>query len=68
MSKAPSEATQIRTLKARLAEAEKDRSALARERDAYRVRATKAEQECAEWRERFDILLRRDGKKAGAPA
>lgn len=30
---------------------------------AYRNRATIAEQEVAEWRQRFDILLRRDDAK-----
>jgi hypothetical protein len=33
--------------------------AVSRERDGYRIRATKAEQELAEWKKRFDLLLAR---------
>ena len=33
------------------------------ERDHYRARATKAEQEVAEWRARFDALLARTPKE-----
>lgn len=65
MSKLPSEATQIRTLKRELSET---RSALANalaSMRTYRARATKAEQEVAEWKARFDILLRRDDVAAG---
>lgn len=31
-----------------------------REREQYRARASKAEQECAEWKRRFDQLLARE--------
>lgn len=60
MAKAPSEATQIRNLKAQLKSVQLALESVAKERDQYRVRATKAEQEAAQWRERFDILLRRE--------
>ena len=33
---------------------------LVNERDWYRNRATKAEQEVKDWKARFDVLLRRD--------
>ena len=46
----------MRMLKADLSRAE---SGLA----IQRGRATKAEQECAEWKARFDLLLRREGKE-----
>ena len=35
-------------------------------REAYRARATKAEQEVAQWRERFDLLLKAAAMKEGA--
>lgn len=58
MAKMPSEKTQLRTAKAELAR-EKDNSRDLRvQRDNYRIRATKAEQECTEWKARFDTLLR----------
>lgn len=37
----------------------KDMHSVVRERDSYRIRATKAEQELAEWKKRFDLLLAR---------
>lgn len=66
MSRMPSEATQLRTAKSEIRSLEKalDQSrALTRELNA---RATKAEKESAEWKERFDILLRRDQSKESA--
>ncbi len=63
MSKPPSEATQLRYAKKDLAEL---KIALGRQQqltEGYRVRATKAEQEAAEWKARFDALLRRDEAK-----
>lgn len=58
MSKLPSEATQIRTLRRELREIDSARLHALQEAKEYRVRATKAEQECAEWKARFDLLLR----------
>lgn len=60
MSKTPSDATLIRTLKRQLSEANSSFASMKFERDHFRARATKAEQEVAEWKTRFDILLRRD--------
>ncbi len=57
MPRSPSPETQLRTLKA----AEKSlRMELSRTRDdcqSYRIRATRAEQACAQWQARFDALL-----------
>jgi hypothetical protein len=36
----------------------KEMHAVVRERDGYRIRATKAEQELADWKRRFDALLK----------
>jgi len=63
MSKPPSEATQLRTAKREAKELTGENWRLRNEVDHFRARATKAEQQCAEWKERFDILLRRDQEK-----
>lgn len=60
MGRTVSDATALRRVKAELAQWIKDCGAMRVERDAFRSRATKAEQESAEWKARFDILLRRD--------
>jgi FtsZ-binding cell division protein ZapB len=60
MGRVASDATLLRAARAEL---KRERSAyenIAAQRDAYRARATKAEQELAEWKARFDILLRRE--------
>lgn len=59
MGKAPSEATQLRTIKRELKAILDDREKLKMLSHQYRERATKAEQECAEWKARFDALLLR---------
>ena len=64
MSRLPSEATQLRNLKAQLKRAEADISALMSKRDEYRARATKAEQDASEWKARFDTLLERDSQRS----
>ncbi len=59
MSRLPSIETQLRTAKAELKE---QRAALKTQAEAaaiWRGRATKAEQEVAEWKTRFDLLLKR---------
>lgn len=38
-----------------------ERGAAMRDRDSWRGRATKAEQEAAEWKRRFDLLLEKCG-------
>lgn len=63
MSRAPSVETQLRNVKSELAREEKRARQFASERDQYRIRATKAEQEVAEWKRRFDLLLERTPKE-----
>ena len=63
MSKAPSDATLLRALKRKYADLLVEHQSVDRERINYRARATKAEQEAAEWKARFDLLLRKDQKK-----
>jgi len=58
MSKPPSDATLLRQAKRDNIELQKLLMEARRYRDEYRNRATKAEQECAEWKARFDLLLR----------
>jgi len=64
MGKLPSEKTQLRNAKSEVRRVMDANRVLLNERDHYRVRATKAEQECAEWKTRFDALLRRDEVKS----
>lgn len=58
MAKSPSEKTQLTAARRVLRELERERNTLRIERDTYRARATKAEQELAEWKGRFDELLK----------
>jgi hypothetical protein len=62
MSKPPSEKTQIATLKRMLREEQTALRRMQTERDAYRARATVAEQAVVEWKARFDKLLERTPK------
>lgn len=62
MPKAPSEATQLRTTKALLKGLERELQQARQTCADYRGRATKAEQEVAEWKARFDQLLKVAGK------
>jgi phage shock protein A len=55
----PSPATEIRNLRRALAQTRDGAARAVSERDAFRARATKAEQEVAEWKRRFDLLLAR---------
>lgn len=57
--KKPSDATLLRSARSENKELQQIRTELVRERDIYRARATKAEQEVAEWKRRFDALLER---------
>jgi hypothetical protein len=64
MAKAPSIETQLKTARAELRKLHID---LLREQQQvahYRARTMKAEQEVAEWKQRFDILLRRDQEQS----
>ncbi len=63
MSRLPSEATQLRNAKTEIRKLEAHVKSLAEALGAYRARATKAEQEVAEWKTRFDLLLRREETK-----
>jgi len=49
--------TEIRNLKRRLTATNREFLAIVEERNLYRTRATKAEQDAAEWKCRFDDLL-----------
>lgn len=60
MSKPPSEATLLRQARSRIRFLEKQLEAQKDQAAVYRMRATKAETEAAEWKTRFDVLLRRD--------
>lgn len=62
MGRIISAATLLRQVKADLAQRNRLYLEALVQRDAFRVRATKAEQEAAEWKVRFDLLLRRDDK------
>lgn len=59
MSRAPSDATMLRSARKEIRDLERQIAGTIKDREAYRVRATKAEQECAEWKRRFDLLLAR---------
>lgn len=58
MSKLPSEATQIRTLKREVKRLHDQWYTAARERDNLADLAAKNAKEAAEWKARFDTLLR----------
>lgn len=64
MAKAPSTDTQLRTTRALLRGVEAELARTRQQATDYRIRATKAEQECAEWKQRFDTLLSITEKKA----
>ena len=63
MSKLPSDATRLRSLKSAYNYLRKELDAMREHRDQYRARATKAEQDAKEWKDRFDVLLRREEPK-----
>lgn len=60
MGRQASDATLLRHAKREINELDSQRAYWRVLADQYRDRATKAEQEVAEWKERFDLLLRRD--------
>jgi len=63
MSKPPSDKTTIANLRRWLREEQTTRSQIQIQCDAYRTRATLAEQAVVEWKERFDKLLERTPKE-----
>jgi hypothetical protein len=60
MSKPPSDATLLRNARSELARVKRECDDMQTNMEKYRARAIKAEQECAEWKVRFDALLQRD--------
>ena len=61
MGRIASDATLLRNVKSELSKMQTKCAEWRASSDAFCIRATKAEQESAEWKARFDILLRRDG-------
>ena len=57
----PSAETELRYYKRQLAESEGKRRELGLSEERWRGRATRAEQEAAEWKRRFDLLLSKCG-------
>lgn len=57
MSRMPSEKTQLATAKRMIRDLQAEVRNLVDSSNAYRVRATQAEQQTAEWKARFDKLL-----------
>lgn len=66
MPRLASTETQLRTAKARIRQLERALAAAEKNGAEFRSRATRAEQEIAEWKSRFDALLHRDEMKKGA--
>jgi hypothetical protein len=66
MSRLPSPETQLRTMRALLKRTQSDLATAKQQASEYRARATKAEQDATEWKQRFDILLRREERQAPA--
>lgn len=63
MARLPSEATQLRTAKREAKELRHELWQVKQERDAHAAKRQMLQIEVQEWKERFDILLRRDGEK-----
>ncbi len=59
MSKKRSPATELRSLRSELKRWRTGYDERVKDCTAFMMRATKAEQECAEWKRRFDLLLAR---------
>ena len=65
MSKAPSDATLLRQARRDIKELQSELDATRMAQTVFRQRATKAEQDCAEWKARFDLLLRQPAQTRG---
>ena len=65
MPREASAETKLRTAKADIRRLHIELNRANKSANEYRARAAKAEQEAAEWKQRFDILLRRDQQKKG---
>ena len=59
MPRKPSDATALRQSRSELARLKYTLISVQAQRESYRQRATVAEQAVAEWKTRFDLLLRR---------
>ena len=68
MSKVPSDATLLRAAKRDIATLTIALDLARKGCTEYRTRASKAEQECAEWKARFDLLLRQPAQTRGPDA
>lgn len=66
MPKKPSDATLVRQLRSKVRILEQQLVAARDQTSQYRARATQAETAAADWRTRFDILLRRDPQPGSA--
>jgi Tfp pilus assembly protein PilO len=65
MSRLPSEATQLRTARAEIKRLEAQLIEYKRAFENTRMRAVNAERERDEWKQRFDVLLRREPSTKG---
>ncbi len=65
MSRQPSDATLLRQAKSELRDMTRQRDALRAETFELRTRTNRAEQELAEWKQRFDLLLKRTPEEEG---
>ena len=63
MSRKPSPETELRAVRAEFSRFQATYDERIRECTAFRLRAIKAEEECAEWKRRFDLLLERTPKE-----
>jgi len=65
MAGSPSAETQLKIVRREYKRTIENLQATKKESDEYRARATKAEQEVAEWKRRFDLLLSKTQKDDG---
>lgn len=63
MSRLPSPETQLRAARLQIKTLMSQVAATEQERNAYRARATRAEQDASDWKARFDKLLDRTPKE-----
>lgn len=68
MARPPSDKTALANMRRELKQVRKDLSSRSLECDRYRRRATQAEQELAEWKKRFDLLLARTPAPPAVPS
>lgn len=66
MSRKPSPETELRTVRREIKRWKAGYDERVKDCTAFRLRAIKAEEEAADWRKRFDLLLARTPAKPGA--